>query len=154
MKSFPSGLTTDIWYDGSRKIEKNSLYSIERIFTVGERKLDQQEPKAVPTPINVKFSDTSTLPIQHVNTMGIHSGSDEFFLTLGVVVPPDQGEAAKVLENGYIVAQPIYRFAVSRDTMAKFIEIMEGQYKQQTALIKELQKQRTEIRNEGEKDHE
>jgi hypothetical protein len=118
--------------------------------------LDQQEPKAVPTPINVKFSDASTLPIQHVNTMGVHSSSDEFFLTLGVVVPPDQEEAAKVLENGYIVAQPVYRFAVSRDTMAKFIEIMEGQYKQQTILIKELQKQRTETerRNEEEKDHE
>jgi hypothetical protein len=110
--------------------------------------MGQQEPRAIPTPVNVKFADASNLLVQHVNAMGIHSGSDEFFFTLGVVVPPDQEEIAEVLETGHIVAQPVYRFAISRDNMEKFIELMEDQYKQQTALIKELQHRRTETSNE------
>jgi hypothetical protein len=110
--------------------------------------MSQQEPKVVPTPLNVKFADASNLPIQHVNALGIHSGSDEFFFTLGVIVPPDKEEIVAVLESGYAIAQPVYRFAISRDSMEKFIELMIGQFKQQTMLREELQRQQTETSNE------
>jgi len=109
--------------------------------------MSQQEPKVIPTPLNVKFADASNLPILHVNAMGIHSSSDEFFFTLGVVVPPDREELLTIQEVGHVIAQPIYRFAVSRDNMEKFLELMANQYNQQTALVDELQRQRTETSN-------
>lgn len=93
-----------------------------------------------PTPItfNVTFADASHLPIHHVNAMGLRTGSDEFFFTLGVVVPPDQLEAAAATEADHLVAQPVVRFAISRDTMEKFLALMAGQYDQQTTLIQQL----------------
>ena len=45
---------------------------------------------------------------------------------------------AAVTEAGHIVAQPVFRFAISRDTMEKFLALMAGQYDQQTTLIKQL----------------
>lgn len=109
--------------------------------------MSQQEPGVKPIPLNVKFADASNLPILHVNAMGIHSGSDEFFFMLGVVVPPDQEELSTIQEDGHVIAQPIYRFAVSRNNMEKFLELMANQYNQQTTLVDELQRQRTEISN-------
>lgn len=110
--------------------------------------MNQQEPGIIPTPLNVKFADASNLPVQHVNAMAINTGSDEFFFTLGVIVPPDQEEMAAVLEVGHVIAQPVYRFAISRDNMEKILALMASQYDQQTVLVNELQRQRTEISNE------
>lgn len=110
--------------------------------------MSQQEPSAIPTPLNVKFADASNLPIQHVNAMGIRSSNDEFFFTLGVVEPPDQEELPAIKEAGHIIAQPVYRFAVSRGSMEQFLALMASQYDQQMALVNELHRQQTEIGNE------
>jgi len=106
--------------------------------------MDQTESEVIPQALNIRFADASSLPIPHVNAMGIHQGSDEFFFTLGVVVPPDQEELTAVMEAGYVIAQPVFRFAVSRDTMEKFLALMAGQYDQQTALNKRLHQQNSE----------
>ena len=110
--------------------------------------MSHQESRVKPTPLNVKFADASNLPMQHVNAMSVYLGTDEFIFTLGTIMPPDQEEMAAILEAGHVIAQPVYRFAISRDNMQKFIELMESQYKQQTTLIEELQRQRTETSNE------
>lgn len=110
--------------------------------------MSQQEPRATPTLLNVKFADASSLPIQHVNAMGIRSGSDEFFFTLGVIEPPNQEELPAIKEAGHVIAQPVYRFAVSRDNMEKFLALMASQYDQHMALVNELRQQHTEISNE------
>ena|SRR5579864_4553300 len=100
--------------------------------------MSQSELGPAPMTFNVTFADASNLPIHHVNALGLRSGSDEFFFTLGVVVPPDQVEVAEAVEAGHLVAQPVVRFAISRDTMEKFLALMAGQYDQQTTLIKQL----------------
>src|SRR5260370_16683099 len=87
---------------------------------------------------NIIMADASNLPIHHVNALAIRSGSDEFFLTLGVVQPPDQSEVAALVEAGHIEAQPVFRFAISRDTMEKFLPVMAPQYDDQTRAIKQL----------------
>jgi hypothetical protein len=110
--------------------------------------MSQQESKDAPTSLNVKFTDASHLPIPHVNAMAVNTGSDEFFFTLGVVVPPDQEEMKAARETGYVVAQPVCRFAMSRDSMEKLLALMAGQYDQQTAIIQELQRKRTETSTE------
>lgn len=100
--------------------------------------MSQPELEPTPVQINVTIADASNLPIHHVNAMSLRVGSDEFFFTLGVVPPPDQVEMAAVTEAGQIVAQPVFRFAISRDTMEKFLTLMANQYDQQTTLIKRL----------------
>ena len=110
--------------------------------------MSEQEPKAIPTQLNIRFADASNLPIQHVNAIAVNNGSDEFYFTLGVVVPPDQEEIKAAIEAGYVVAQPVFRFAVSRNSMEKFIDLMVQQYDQQTAIINELQGHRIETSTE------
>ena len=100
--------------------------------------MSQRELEPRPVQLTVLIAEASNLPIHHVNAMNIRAGSDEFFFTLGVVQPPDQTEMAAVTEAGHIVAQPVFRFAISRDTMEKFLALMAGQYDQQTTLIKQL----------------
>lgn len=100
--------------------------------------MSQSESQPMPMTFNVTIADASNLPMPHVNALAIRSGIDEFFLTLGVAVPPDQTEAATAMEVGYLVAQPVFRFAISRDTMSKFLAVMIGQYEQQTTLMKQL----------------
>jgi hypothetical protein len=100
--------------------------------------MSQPELEPTPTTFSIKFADASNLPIHHVNALGLRAGSDEFFLILGSVIPPDQAEIAAATEAGHLVAQPVFRFAISRDTMEKFLALMAGQYDQQTTLIKQL----------------
>lgn len=87
---------------------------------------------------DVTFADASNLPIHHVNALVVRTGSDEFFLTLGVVVPPDQSEMTEIVQAGHLEAQPVFRFALSRDTMEKFLAVMAGQYDEQTSSIRRL----------------
>lgn len=96
----------------------------------------EQEPR--PVTFNVTFADASNLPIHHVNIMNLRRSSDEFFFTLGVVQPPDQSEMEAIMEDSYIVAQPVVRFAISRGTMEQFLTLMAGQFDEQTTFIKRL----------------
>ncbi len=109
--------------------------------------MSQPESESTPLTLNIKFSDAPNLPIFHVNALGINSSSDEFFLTLGVVMPPDQTQAATLRESGYIVAQPIFRCAISRDTMEKLLALMAGQYDEQTKVRNQLHQQSSEPSN-------
>jgi hypothetical protein len=98
------------------------------------------QPELEPTPVtfNITIADASNLTIHHVNALGLRTGSDEFYFTLGVVMPPDQAEIAAAMEAGHLVAQPVFRFAISRNTMEKFLAVMADQYDQQTTAIKQL----------------
>jgi len=109
--------------------------------------MSQSESESMPVALNIRFADAPNLPIFHVNALGINSSSDEFFFTLGVVIPPDQTQAAAVREAGYIVAQPIFRCAISRDTMEKFQALMAGQYDEQTKVRNQLHQHSSEASN-------
>ncbi len=103
--------------------------------------MSQPDLESAPKTFNIAFADASHLPIQHVNAMSIRSASDEFFFTVGVVQPPDQTEMAAIREVGYVVAQPLVRFAISRETMEKFLSVMVDQLDQQTRVRNLLQKE-------------
>lgn len=106
--------------------------------------MSQSELKPQPISLNIKFADASNLPVSHVNAVSVHSGTDEFFFTVGVAVPPSPEELAVVAETGHLIAQPIYRFAMSRDTMEKILQLMAEQFEQQTALRNEFHQQMQE----------
>jgi hypothetical protein len=107
--------------------------------------MSQPESDHQITTFNIEIADDSNFPIQHVNAMSIHTGSDEFFFTLGVVVPPDKEQAEAAIEAGRLVAEPIFRFAISRNSMEKFLALMAGQYDQQTKLIELINRSSEEI---------
>ncbi len=100
--------------------------------------MNQPELEPTPVTLDVRFADASNLPLQHVNVVSIRFAKDEFFITLGVVIPPDPPEIAAAQQAGYLEAQPVFRFAMSRDTMEKFLAIAAGQYDQQTKLTDQL----------------
>lgn len=110
--------------------------------------MGQPESELAPITLNVTIADASNLPIQHVNALVLRAGIDEFFFTLGVVMPPDQTEVLTATETGHLVAQPVFRFAISRDTMAKFLAVMAGQYDQQTALLDQLSHLSKDVKEE------
>src|SRR5260370_30007239 len=100
--------------------------------------MSQSPLERTPVTFNIIMADASNLPIHHVNALPIRSGGDEFFLTLGVVQPPDQSEVAALVEAGHIEAQPVFRFAISHDTMEKFLAVMAGQSDDHQRAIKQL----------------
>jgi hypothetical protein len=100
------------------------------------------EDKAeVPTPLNITvvIPETTDLPLLHVNALNVRLTADEFFWTLGVVMPPEfrtEEEAQKA--SPQLLAQPVFRFAVSRQTMARFIDLIQAQFQQQSALLERM----------------
>jgi hypothetical protein len=96
----------------------------------------ESEPQAMV--VNVTIADASHLSLLHVNALSVRSSSDEFFFTLGIALPPDRVEIDAMTENKQIVAQPVFRFAVSRDTMEKFLTLMADQFEQQTLFRDQL----------------
>lgn len=97
--------------------------------------MSQQELEHKPVKYNIVIEDASNLPILHVNALNLRMSLDEFYFTLGVIQPPDQAELPKIVETGHVAAQPIFRFAISRDTMEQFLTVMAGLYDQQSRLI-------------------
>jgi hypothetical protein len=97
--------------------------------------MSEQNLEPMPEPLLVAMSDASSLPIYHVNALNLRAGIDEFFFTLGIVPPPDRSEIPAIKEAGHIEAQPIFRFAVSRDTMEKFLSLMADQFEEQTRAV-------------------
>lgn len=100
--------------------------------------MSQPELEPQPVKYNVIIDDASNLPILHVNTLNLRISLDEFYFTLGVIQPPDQAELPKITEAGHAVAQPLFRFAISRDTMEQFLSVMARLYDQQTTLIQRV----------------
>ena len=92
------------------------------------------QPEAQPelVTLTTRITNSSNLPMYHVNAIDLRYSSDEFYFTFGVASPPD----ASNIETGYIDAQPIVRFAISRDTMEQFLNVMVSQFEQQTTLLK------------------
>jgi len=100
--------------------------------------MKQPQSESTPVTFEVTIGDASNLPMHYVNALVVRAGVDEFFFTLGTVTPPDQSEMEAAVEAGHLVAEPVFRFAVSRETMAKILVLMVGQYDQQTTSMNQL----------------
>ena len=102
--------------------------------------MSQSELEPTAMQVSVTIGDASNLPIYHVNVMSLRASSDEFYFTLGISQPPEQTEIAALTVDGrvQVVAQPVFRFAVSRDTMEKFLTLMASIFDQQTTVRERL----------------
>lgn len=104
---------------------------------------------ARPAPLSSKtFSvimpDAPDLPIQHVNVLDVRFAPDELFLTFGVVLPPAFASEAEAEATNVVSAQPVFRCAVSRQVMQRFINIMASQYENQTHLLENMLRKATD----------
>src|SRR5579883_1955069 len=99
------------------------------------------DEKQVQTPRQVKavFVGEENLPTHYVNMVNVRAGLEEFFLTLGTVLPLDITDS-KDLENiDSINAHPLFRCAVSRSVMKQLIDLMTDLYENQTQQIEQAQ---------------
>lgn len=84
----------------------------------------------------IVMPDDPNLPVLHVNALNVRQGGDEFFLTLGVIAPPEFASPAEAeAKGGKLTGQPLFRCAVSRQTMESFMELMKNQYQLQTDAL-------------------
>jgi hypothetical protein len=84
----------------------------------------------------IVMPDDPALPILHVNALNVRQGGDDFFLTLGVIAPPEFASPTDLeARGGKLEGQPLFRCAVSRQAMASFIELMQNQYQLQTVAL-------------------
>ncbi len=81
------------------------------------------------------FVGESELPAFFVNVLSVRAGLEEFFLTLGTVLPVEAKDIADLESIDTVEARALYRFAVTRTVMRQMIDLMEAVYNQQTEQI-------------------
>lgn len=94
-----------------------------------ERQIPQQKL------IRTTFVGDSELPVHYVNIVNVRSGVEEFFVTLGTAMPPEITDIKDLESIDTVKAQPLFRFAMSRQVMKDVIELMQRIYDQQTKQI-------------------
>lgn len=70
-----------------------------------------------------------------MNALFVQTGVDDFFVTIGSLVPPEiksEGDLEKLAE---LTAKPLFRFATSRVCMKRFIDALQYQYDNQAEAI-------------------
>jgi hypothetical protein len=89
----------------------------------------------------IEVPDAPHLPLIHINALNLRYAVDEFFFTLGVVLPPEVKDTNELASIERLTAEPVFRFAVSRQVMQRFIDLMVTQFNQQTEMIQRLMKE-------------
>lgn len=81
----------------------------------------------------LKFPDEEVekLPLPYVNALFVQSGVDDFFVTIGSVVPPEIKSEEDLEKHTEITAKPLFRFAVSRSNMESFIAALRERHEEQ-----------------------
>jgi hypothetical protein len=93
----------------------------------------------------IRFTDeVNELPLPYVNACSVQSGVDDFFVTVGAVVPPEIKSEEDLKKYSEIVAKPLFRFALSRSSIEQLMTTLYEQYQNQTRHLAEDK----EIRNE------
>lgn len=114
--------------------------------------MDEQSQVPQAITYSIVVPEAPQLPLLHVNVLNIREGVDEFFLTFGVVMPPEFKTAAEaqeaVAEGKQLEAQPLFRCAVSPEVMKSFITLMQTHLQLQSATAERLTKQRREAQAE------
>jgi hypothetical protein len=84
--------------------------------------------------IKIRFpeKDANELPLPYANALFVQSGVDDFFITIGSLLPPDIKTQEEYESFSEVYAKPLFRFATSRENIKRFIEALQQQYDNQT----------------------
>ena len=87
--------------------------------------------------IKIRFpeEETKELPLSYVNALFVQSGVDDFFVTLGSLVPPEIKTEEEFAKFSELTAKPLFRFATSRENIKRFIDTLQQQYDNQVRSI-------------------
>lgn len=110
-----------------------------------ERQLPQQRL------IKPTFVGDSDLPIHYVNVVNVRAGQEEFYITLGTVVPPEVA-SIEDLDAISLEAHSLFRFAVSRNILKQIIDVLQGVYDNQTKQLEMLRTFQKEAQEDGDTD--
>ena len=99
------------------------------------------EERRIPAPRQVKtaFVGDENLPTHYVNMADARAGREEFFLTLGTVIPSEITDSQDLEGIDRIDGYPLFRCAVSRSAMKQIIDLITALYENQTRQIEQLQ---------------
>jgi hypothetical protein len=89
--------------------------------------------------VKTAFVGDDNLPTHYVNMINICAGLEEFFLTLGTVVPLEIADNQDLEGIDNLNGHPLFRCAVSRSVMKQVIDLMANLYENQTKQIEQLQ---------------
>ncbi len=84
--------------------------------------------------IRVRFpeEESNKLPLPYVNALFVQSGIDDFFVTIGSLLPPEIKTEDDFEKFSEITAKPLFRFATSKENIKRFIDALQQQYDNQT----------------------
>lgn len=84
------------------------------------------------------FTGEEDLPTHYVNMVNIRTNLEDFFLTLGTVIPTNIVDDPEELDN--LKVHPLFRCAIPRSVAKDIIRLMTECYENQTIQIEELRK--------------
>ncbi|GAC1631622.1 MAG: hypothetical protein NVS4B11_32000 [Ktedonobacteraceae bacterium] len=85
-----------------------------------------------PKQLRAAFVKDSELPIHFVNAVNIRAGLEEFYVTLGTIVPLEITDINELEGLQTINANSLFRFAMTRTVMKQVLDLMQSVYDQQT----------------------
>lgn len=94
--------------------------------------LDSKQVKTV-------FVGDDHLATHYVNIINVRSGLEEFFLTLGTVLPLEITDSTDLENIDSINAHALFRCAIPRSVMKQVIDLMTTLYENQSRQIEQLQ---------------
>jgi hypothetical protein len=100
---------------------------------MAEEKKSRHQAHIKPT-----FAGDSQLPVHYINVASVQAGMEEFFVTLGTVMPPEIKDLKDLEDLDTIKAHPLFRFVVTRHTMKQILDVLQAMYEQQTKQIETL----------------
>lgn len=87
--------------------------------------------------IRIRFpeQEVKELPLPYINALVVQSGVDDFFITVGSLVPPEVITEEDLEQFSELRAKPLFRFAASRENIKQFIAVLQLQYDKQNQVI-------------------
>ncbi|SRR5258708_13934444 len=102
--------------------------------------------------VRATFVGDDNLPTHYVNIVNVHAGLEEFFLTLGTVVPLEIADSQDLEGIDSLNGHPLFRCAVSRSVMKQVIDLMTALYESQTKQIEQFQASQRKDEEYGDSD--
>ena|SRR5271157_2562276 len=93
------------------------------------------EKNKIPKHLKAVFVGDEELPVHFVNIANIRAGVEEFYFTLGTVLPLEITDIQELENVDNVKARALVRFVLTRNVMRQFIDTMQAVYDQQTRQI-------------------
>jgi hypothetical protein len=100
--------------------------------------MTEERKDAVSRQVKTAFVGDENLPTHYVNMADVRAGREEFFLTLGTVIPSEITNSQDLEGIDHIDGYPLFRCAISRSAMKQIVDLVMVLYENQTKQIELL----------------